>query len=96
LRRRQNEIGEELAQAAEDAKIRRVVFLCSVNAQYASGTGPTLGLHDMEERLNAMTFPELVHLRPSATSWRTTSGVCPSCCSTEFTERRSGPMCLSL
>jgi uncharacterized protein YbjT (DUF2867 family) len=64
LRRRQNEVGQKLAQAAKEAGIRRVVFLSSVGAQLDSGTGPIMGLHDMEERLNAMSFAELVHLRP--------------------------------
>jgi uncharacterized protein YbjT (DUF2867 family) len=64
LRRRQNELGEQLAQAAKAAGIRRVLFISSVNAQYAEGTGPILGLHDMERRLDSMGFPELIHLRP--------------------------------
>jgi uncharacterized protein YbjT (DUF2867 family) len=64
FRRRQNEVGQKLAQAAKEAGIRRVIFLSSMGAQLDSGTGPILGLHDMEERLNAMSFAELVHLRP--------------------------------
>ena len=65
LRRRQNEIGVNLAEAVKQTRVRRVVFLSSVNAQYPRGTGPILGLHDMEERLNALDIPELVHLRPA-------------------------------
>jgi uncharacterized protein YbjT (DUF2867 family) len=65
LRQRQNEIGVNLAEAVKQTRVRRVVFLSSVNAQYPHGTGPILGLHDMEERLNALDIPELVHLRPA-------------------------------
>ncbi len=64
VRRRQNEIGSILAQAVKEAAIRRVVFLSSVFAQYAEGTGVILGLHDMEERLNPLGIPELVYLHP--------------------------------
>lgn len=63
-REQQNELGEKLAEAVKAAKIKRVVFLSSVNGQMKEGTGPILGLHDMEERLNALGIPELVHLRP--------------------------------
>ena len=65
LRRRQNEVGMKLADAVRKAGIRRVVFLSSANAQYDAHTGPILGLHDMEERLNKLDIAELVHLRPS-------------------------------
>lgn len=65
LRKRQNEFGEKLAEAARAAKVRRVVFLSSINGHLEDGTGPILGLHDMEERLNALGIIELVHLRPT-------------------------------
>lgn len=65
VRRSQNQAGEKLADAVKSAGTRRVVFLSSGNAQYEQGTGPILGLHDMEERLNALGIAELVHLRAS-------------------------------
>jgi uncharacterized protein YbjT (DUF2867 family) len=65
LRRRQVEVGVKLASAVKRAGTRRIVFLSAGNAQYEKGTGPILGLHDMEERLNALGIAELVHLRPS-------------------------------
>jgi hypothetical protein len=36
-----------------------------VNAEYEERTGIVLGFHDMEERLNGLRTPELVHLRPT-------------------------------
>lgn len=65
LRKRSDELGANLAAAAKAAGVRRVVFLSSLNAHLAEKTGPILGLHDMEERLDSLDIPELVHLRPA-------------------------------
>lgn len=65
LRKRSDELGSKLATAAKASGARRVVFLSSLNAHLRENTGPILGLHDMEERLNALDIPELVHLRPA-------------------------------
>lgn len=65
LRKRSDELGAKLAMAVKAAGVRRVVFLSSLNAHLRADTGPILGLHDMEERLNALEVPELVHLRPA-------------------------------
>ena len=65
LRAWQNDIGAKLSQAVKTAKLRRVIFLSNLNAGYEDGTGTILGLHDMEERLNGLDIPELVHLRPT-------------------------------
>jgi uncharacterized protein YbjT (DUF2867 family) len=64
-RKRMNELGAKLAAAVLASKVRRVVFLSSVNAHLTEGTGPILGLHDMEQVLNDLDIPELVHLRPA-------------------------------
>jgi uncharacterized protein YbjT (DUF2867 family) len=65
IRKRQNEVGEKLAQAAQAAKVKRVVFLSSVDAHLPKGTGPIVGLHDMEERLRKLSIPEKVFMRPA-------------------------------
>jgi uncharacterized protein YbjT (DUF2867 family) len=65
LRQRSDELGSKLAAAAKASGARRVVFLSSLNAHLREATGPILGLHDMEERLNSLDIPELVHLRPA-------------------------------
>jgi uncharacterized protein YbjT (DUF2867 family) len=64
-RKRADELGAKLGEAVKAAGVRRVVFLSSLNAHLKEGTGPILGLHDMEERLNALDIPQLVHLRPA-------------------------------
>lgn len=64
-RKRADEFGACLAEAVKASGVKRVVFLSSMNAHLKTGTGPILGLHDMEERLNGLGIPQLVHLRPS-------------------------------
>jgi uncharacterized protein YbjT (DUF2867 family) len=64
VRAYQNKVGETLANAAVKAGIRHIVNLSSVGAHLEKGTGPIVGLHDQEERLNALSIP-VVHLRPA-------------------------------
>lgn len=59
----QNKFGEVVAEAIEEAGVKKVVNLSSVGANLESGTGPILGLHDQEERLNAITSADIIHLR---------------------------------
>ncbi|WP_347358563.1 NmrA family NAD(P)-binding protein [Bdellovibrio sp.] len=65
LRFYQNKFGEVIAEAIEEAGVKKVVNLSSIGADLESGTGPVLGLHDQEERLNAITHADIVHLRPT-------------------------------
>lgn len=59
----QNKFGEVIAEAIEEAGVKKVVNLSSFGADLESGTGPVLGLHDQEERLNTITHADVVHLR---------------------------------
>lgn len=61
----QNKFGEVIAEAIEEAGIKKVVNLSSVGADLESGTGPVLGLHDQELRLNEITHADVIHLRPT-------------------------------
>jgi uncharacterized protein YbjT (DUF2867 family) len=65
IRKRQNEVGEKLAAAAQAAQVRRVVFLSSIDAHRPQGTGPILGLHDLEERLRVLPIAERLFIRPA-------------------------------
>jgi uncharacterized protein YbjT (DUF2867 family) len=57
-------VGESIVRALETAKVKHVVFLSSIGADLASGgTGPIMGLHNMEERLNKIKGLNVVHLR---------------------------------
>ncbi|HEX7672886.1 MAG TPA: NmrA family NAD(P)-binding protein [Bdellovibrio sp.] len=61
----QNKIGEVIAEAVEESGVTKVVNLSSIGANLESGTGIVLGLHDQEERLNALPGVDIVHLRPT-------------------------------
>jgi uncharacterized protein YbjT (DUF2867 family) len=68
LRAWQNKIGDNFAEAVRKNKIKRVVFLSSMGAQHADGTGPIAGLHDIEEKLNKACREingNVTHLRAS-------------------------------
>lgn len=60
-----DKIGESIAHALEIAKVRYVVNLSSVGAELSQNTGPILGLHNHEERLNRIKLLNVVHLRAS-------------------------------
>jgi uncharacterized protein YbjT (DUF2867 family) len=55
--------GESIARALQAAKITHVVNLSSVGGELPSGTGPIMGLHRQEERLNRITGLNVLHLR---------------------------------
>ncbi len=59
----QNEVGEALASALENARVPRVVTLSSVGAHLPEGTGPIRGLHDFEAKLERLRDAGVVHLR---------------------------------
>lgn len=63
-RRYQNRIADALASALSAARVPRVVSLSSVGAHLSGGTGPILGLHDMERKLDGLQKVSVVHLRP--------------------------------
>ena len=64
MRRSQALFGSAIAAAIERSGVTRVVNLSSVGAELAAGTGPIAGLHEQEQRLNAIAGLDLLHLRP--------------------------------
>ena len=64
MRRSQTLFGAAIAAAIAQSGVRRVVNLSSVGAELAAGTGPIAGLHEHEQRLNALPGLDLLHLRP--------------------------------
>jgi len=58
-----NKVGESIARALEIAKIEYVVNLSSIGAELAQGTGPIVGLHNQEERLNRIKGLNILHIR---------------------------------
>jgi uncharacterized protein YbjT (DUF2867 family) len=65
FREYQNGIGASLVTALAKARVPRVVALSSIGAHLAGGTGPILGLHDLETRLGTLKDAEVVCLRPA-------------------------------
>ena len=65
VREYQNGIGTSLVTALAKSRVPRVVALSSIGAHLTEGTGPILGLHDLESRLSALKEAEVVCLRPA-------------------------------
>jgi uncharacterized protein YbjT (DUF2867 family) len=58
-----DKIGMSIARALTLAKVKYVVNLSSVGAELPYGTGPVIGLHRQEERLNRISGINVLHLR---------------------------------
>ncbi len=61
----QNLVGNSIATAIGNAGVTHVVSLSSQGADLPRGTGPILGLHDLEERLDGVRGLNVLHLRPT-------------------------------
>lgn len=59
-----NELGGVAVQAIRKAGVKKIVFLSSLGAEKPSGTGPVLGLHDVEAMLSLLREIDIVVLRP--------------------------------
>jgi uncharacterized protein YbjT (DUF2867 family) len=62
LHTREDEIGAALAEAVKTAGLRRVVLLSGTTAHLRVRSGSARGAAMMEERLDGLAIPELVHL----------------------------------
>ncbi|MCC2545984.1 NAD(P)H-binding protein [Hymenobacter sp. BT175] len=58
-------VGESVAAAVRAAELRYAVNLSSIGAELEAGTGPIVGVHRQEQRLNAIDGLNVVHLRPA-------------------------------
>jgi uncharacterized protein YbjT (DUF2867 family) len=54
---------DAIAKAVKDASVRYAVHLSSYGTQAPEGTGPIAGLHSSEQKLNAITGLNVLHLR---------------------------------
>lgn len=61
----QDKVVAGYAAAIAEAKVSYVVTLSSVGADLTEKSGPILGLHDLEVKLNAIKGLNLLHLRPA-------------------------------
>ncbi len=60
----QTRVVESIATALQASQINNVVALSSIGADKTSGTGPVVGLHDLEQKLNQSRVPNVLMLRP--------------------------------
>jgi uncharacterized protein YbjT (DUF2867 family) len=58
-----NKAGESIARALEVAQTKYVVNLSSIGADLDQGTGPIVGLHNQEKRLNRIKGLNVLHIR---------------------------------
>jgi uncharacterized protein YbjT (DUF2867 family) len=59
------QIGEATIKAIKDSSVTHVVFLSSIGADRASGTGPIALLHQQEKRLASVSGLNVLALRPA-------------------------------
>lgn len=64
LRAHQEQVSDSYAAAIAKARVPYVVALSSIGAQHAEKTGPIVGLHNMEQKLNRIASLNVLHLRP--------------------------------
>jgi len=58
-----NRVSDAIAAALQKAGIRNVVALSSNGAELSSGTGPIVGLHNLEQKLNQISSANVLFLR---------------------------------
>jgi uncharacterized protein YbjT (DUF2867 family) len=58
-----NRVSDAIAAAVHKAGTRNVVALSSIGAELASGTGPVVGLHNLEQKLNQIGSANVLYLR---------------------------------
>ena len=63
LRAHQERVSESYAAAVAYARVPYVVALSSIGAQHAEGTGPIVGLHNMEHKPNQVPDLNVLYLR---------------------------------
>ena len=64
LRAYQERVSDSYAAAIANARVPYVVALSSIGAQQPEKTGPIVGLHNMEQKLNRIAGLNVLHLRP--------------------------------
>jgi uncharacterized protein YbjT (DUF2867 family) len=64
LRGYQERVSDAYAKAIANARVPYAVTLSSIGAQHAEKTGPIVGLHNMEQKLNRIAGLNVLHLRP--------------------------------
>ena len=58
-----NRVSDAIAAAVQNAGTKNVVALSSIGADKPSGTGPVVGLYNLEQKLNQISGANVLHLR---------------------------------
>jgi uncharacterized protein YbjT (DUF2867 family) len=58
-------VGDAIAAAVRDSKVKNVVALSSIGAHMPSGSGPVVGLHKFEQKLSQIAGTNVLFLRPA-------------------------------
>src|SRR6266446_1402780 len=56
-------VSDSIAAAVKNSGVKNVVALSSIGADKPSGTGPVIGLHNFEQKLNQVTSANVLFLR---------------------------------
>ncbi len=59
----QDRVSDAIAAAVRNAGVKNVVSLSSIGADKPSGTGPVVGNHELEQKLNQIDGANVLHLR---------------------------------
>lgn len=59
----QDQISNSIARALQDAGVKNIVSLSSIGADRPNGTGPVVGLYNLEQKLNKIEDANVLHLR---------------------------------
>ena len=60
----QERVSDNVAAALKSSGVKNVVALSSIGADKPNGTGPVVGLHNFERKLNQITSASILFLRP--------------------------------
>ena len=64
MRAHQERVSDSYAAAVANARVPYAVALSSLGAQHAEKTGPIVGLHNVEQKLNRIAGLNILYLRP--------------------------------
>lgn len=62
-RKEQSGITDSVTAALQEAKVKHAISLSSIGADKPQGTGPVVGLHNLERKLNTISGLNVLHLR---------------------------------
>ncbi|MFZ0564514.1 MAG: NmrA family NAD(P)-binding protein [Terriglobales bacterium] len=63
VRSYQEKVSDAIALAVKNARLTNVVTLSSIGADKPAGTGPVVGLHNLEQKLNQIEGMNVLHVR---------------------------------